>query len=269
MPRLAVHSGGDLHYEDRGAGAPVVLVHGWSSSSAAFSEEIPILARSRRVVAPDLRGHGLSAPGAPFALGDLARDLASLAGALALERAVLVGWSLGAQVALAALPLLGGRIAALVLVGGTPRFTLGDGWPHGLPERSVEVLGHRVRRDPARAIARFFDGMFADGELDGEGLLRAERVRAAVRTPDPASALAGLDVLAREDLRAGLGGVGVPSLVVHGERDPICPASAARAMAAAIPGAALHLVPGAGHAPFLSRPTAFRDAVGAFLAAYE
>jgi pimeloyl-[acyl-carrier protein] methyl ester esterase len=265
MPSLATDFG-TLHHEDAGAGAPVVLVHGWSMSSAAFAEEIPFLARGRRAVAPDLRGHGRSSPSGPFGLADLARDLALLLDRLALERAVLLGWSLGAQVALAALPLVRGRLAALVLVAGTPRFTAGEGWPHGLPAQSVEVLAHRVRRDPARALARFQEGMFAEGELDPAGRERVARVRAAVRPPDAGAALAGLEVLAREDLRPALPGIDLPVLVVHGERDPVCPVGAARATAAAVPGARLVVLPGAGHAPFLSLPGPFRDALLSFLA---
>ncbi len=266
MPSLAAEFG-TLHHEDAGAGAPVVLVHGWSMSSAAFADEIALLARDRRAVAPDLRGHGRSsAPGAPFELADLARDLAALLAALRLERAVLLGWSLGAQVALAAAPLVRARLSALVLVSGTPRFTEGEGWPHGLPARGVEGLAARVRRDAPRAVARFFDGMFAAGELDGAGLARAEAIRGAVPPADPAALLSGLDVLARADLRSALSALDLPVLVVHGDRDAVCPPGASRAMAGAIPGARLVLVPGAGHAPFLSRPGPFRDALGSFLA---
>ncbi len=265
MPHLAT-GGLELHYEDAGRGRPVVLVHGWSLSSAAFGDEIERLSRSGRVIAPDLRGHGRSTAGAPFGLDDLARDLSVLAGSLALEGAVLVGWSLGAQVAITAIPLLRGRVSALVLVGGTPLFTIREGWPHGLEARSVEVLARSVHRDVARAAARFFDGMFVEGELDDEGRRRAERVRAAVPPPDAAAALAGLEILERQDLRPMLAGVDVPTLVIHGDADPICPVGAARAMASAIPGARLAALAGAGHAPFLSRAFAFRDALGTFLA---
>ncbi|HEX9052590.1 MAG TPA: alpha/beta fold hydrolase [Anaeromyxobacter sp.] len=255
-----------LPREDAGAGPPVVLVHGWSLSSAAFADEVAWLARERRAIAPDLRGHGRSPPpAAPFGLADLARDLAALVEALALDRAVLLGWSLGAEVALAAAPLLRPRLSALVLVSGTPRFTEGEGWPHGLPARSVEGLALRVRRDAPRAVARFFDGMFVEGELDGAGRARAEKVRAAVPPADPAALLSGLDVLARADQRAALPALDLPVLLVHGDRDPVCPPGASRAMAAAIPRARLVELPGAGHAPFLSRPGPFRDALGSFL----
>ncbi len=257
---------GTLHYEDAGAGDPIVLVHGWAFASGVFADLAAHLARTRRVIRPDLRGHGRSAPG-PFGLAELARDLAALADALGLERAVVVGWSLGAQIALAALPLLRRRLAGLVLASGTPRFTAGDGWEHGLPAQSVEVLAHRVRRDPARAVARFREGAFVPGELDAPARARVDALAAALPAPDPAAARAGLDLLAREDLRAALGAVDLPVLVVHGERDAICPAGAGRALAAAIPGARHLELPGAGHAPFLSRPDAFRGALDAFLGA--
>jgi pimeloyl-[acyl-carrier protein] methyl ester esterase len=229
-------------------------------SSAVFDAEAAILARAHRVIAPDLRGHGRSGPG-PFSLADLARDLADLVDGLGLERAVIAGWSLGAQVALAALPLLRPRLSGLLLVAGTPRFTQGEGWPHGLPAQSVEVLAHRVRRDPARAVARFFEGMFAEGELDAEGRRRADAVRAAIPVPDPATVQAGLAVLAQEDLRSTLARVDLPVLLLHGDRDPICPVGASRAMSEMIPGARLAVVPGTGHAPFLSRPGALADAI--------
>jgi pimeloyl-[acyl-carrier protein] methyl ester esterase len=249
-----------LHHEDLGRGAPVVLVHGWSASSIAFEGELDALARRRRVIAPDLRGHGRSAPAA-FTLADLARDLAALVERLGLEDAVLAGWSLGAQVVLAALPAIRRRVSVAVLVAGTPRFTTCEGWPHGLPAQQVEVLAHRTRRDPARAVARFHDAMFAEGELDADARRRVDALRARIPLPDPASAQAGLDVLAREDLRASLGALDVPVVLLHGERDAICPPGASAAMATAIPGARASFLPGLGHAPFLSRPGILAEAI--------
>lgn len=246
---------------------PLVCLHGWSLSSAVFAGLVEGLGRDRRVLLPDLRGHGARAgvPAAPFDLDDLAADLAAHLEAEDVRDGVLLGWSLGAQVALAALPRVRRRLSALVLVSGTPRFTSGEGWPHGLAAQAVEVLALRVRRDPARALARFFEAMFVDGELDPAASARAGALRAAIPPPDPAAAAAGLEILLRADLRAALPAVALPTLVVHGERDPICPAGAARALAAAIPGARLALLPGAGHAPFLSRPAEARALLDAVL----
>lgn len=265
MPVLVTHSGVRLAHADRGAGPPLVLVHGWSLSSAAFGDLAARLP-GHRLVLPDLRGHGGSDP-APFGLDELAADLALLLERLDLRGAVLAGWSLGAQAALAALPRVRARLSGLVLIAGTPRFTATGGWTHGLPAQALEVLAHRVRRDPARAAARFFDGMFAPGELDAGARARAAALRAGVPVPAAATALAGLQVLAATDLRAALGAIDLPVLVVHGSDDPVCPAGAGRALAAGIPGARLALLPGAGHAPHLSRPDAVAAALRAFAAA--
>lgn len=266
MPALELPSGHRVAFADHGAGPPLVLAHGWSFGAAVL-DALPARATAgRRALAPDLRGHGASrGAAAPFTLGDLAGDLAGLFEALGLEDATLVGWSLGAQVALAALPRLRPRLSRLVLLSATPCFTLRDGWPHGLPARTLEALARQVRRDTARAVERFAEGMFAEGELDPAARARAAALRAAIPPPDTAAALAGLEILAGTDLRPALRDVDLPTLVIHGERDPICPAGAGRALAEDIPGARLALVPGAGHAPFLTRPGELAAALLPFL----
>ncbi|WP_242395644.1 alpha/beta fold hydrolase [Anaeromyxobacter oryzisoli] len=264
MPSLELPTGTRVAYLDAGSGPPLVLLHGWAMSSAVLADLGRALGAGRRVILPDLRGHGASSP-APLDLDLLASDLAALVERLDLHEVSLAGWSLGGLVALAALPRIRARVARLALLSSTARFTTGEGWPHGLPPQHVEVLAHRVRRDPGRALPRFFDAMFVPGELDGAGRARAAAIRDALAPPDPAAAQAGLALLSTADLRAELGAVDRPTLVIHGEADPICPAGAGRALAAAIPGARLSLVPGAGHAPFLSRPTVLADALRAFL----
>lgn len=249
-------------HETQGEGPPVLLLHGWSRSSADFAPLAARLSASHEVTRLDLRGHGRSPPGR-FTLGELAADVIALATALDLRGALLVGWSLGAQVALAAWPALAGRVHRLVLIGATPRFTAGDGWPHGLPARAVEGMAARLRRQPERTLERFFADCFAPGELDDAG-----RARVAALAPGPAPELAclqaGLTLLATTDLRASLPAVAPPTLLLHGDADAICPPGAARAMAALLPRATLELVAGAGHAPFLSREVEVASRLSAF-----
>lgn len=266
MPTVQSSAGAALHVEESGTGRPLVLLHGWSLDSAALLGPLAPLARRARLVAPDLRGHGRSAAGAgAWTLDDLADDVARVFAALDLRDAVVAGWSLGGLAALAALPALAGRVRALALVSSTPCFTEREGWAHALPARTVDAVAAQVRREPARAVRRFFEGMFAPGELDAPALARAGVLRAATPVPAAAALLAGLDVLRHADLRAALGGVRVPTLVLHGEADPVCPPGAGRALAAAIPGARLLLLPGAGHAPFVARPGPVVDALGTLL----
>lgn len=255
MPLLSTPAGARLACTETGSGRPVVLVHGWSLSGAAFAPLAPALP-GFRLVAPDLRGHGAS-EGDAFTLGALADDLVALVHHLELRGAVLVGWSLGAQVALAALPALRDRVAGLVLASATPRFLAGDGWAEGLPAQALEVLRVRVRRDARHAVARFRAGMLAPGE-------RAPELE-ALPVPPAAPLLAGLDVLAATDLRPALPALDLPALVLHGDADPICPPGAGRALASALPRARHVELPGAGHAALLTAPAA-RAALAAFLA---
>jgi len=83
--------------------------------------------------------------------------------------------------------------------------------------------------------------------------------------PPTAALHEGLRLLREEDRRAALPGIAVPTLVVHGERDRIAPVGAARFLAAHLPNARLELVPGAGHAPFLSHTAHFLEKLKEFM----
>jgi pimeloyl-ACP methyl ester esterase len=263
MADVVTPSGQRLHVVEEGAGeAPaLLLLHGWAMSEAALAPLARRLARTRRTVRYDLRGHGRSAPARSATLDDHAADLAAVLDALAPGGAIAIGWSLGAQVILSALPSLRDRLRGAVLVGATPRFTLADGWPHGLPARQVELLAQRFRRDPARTRGRFLSDLLGAPDREALGPERIAALDEAMALPDPDAALAGLEILATADLRGTLAAVGRPVLLVHGALDPICPAGASAAMEAAIPGARRLLLPTGGHAPFLGREEELAAAV--------
>jgi pimeloyl-[acyl-carrier protein] methyl ester esterase len=253
MADVVTGSGQRLHVEEQGDGPPVLLIHGWAMSSAALQPLSSRLADGRRTLRYDLRGHGRSPAAGSATLADHAADLAGLLEALALEEVWVVAWSLGAQVLLRSLPAARPRLRGAVLIGATPRFTLGDGWSHGLPARQVEVLAQRFRRDPARTRARFLGDMLAPPERDRLGAEGLAAIDAAMPLPEAGAALAGLEILATADLRAELPAVDLPVLLLHGAADPICVPDASLAMADAIPGARRIALPDTGHAPFLTR----------------
>lgn len=255
-----------IHYEEKGEGFPLVVVHGWGMSGKVWAFQDG-LAESFRLIAVDLRGHGRSsAPEGGYAFADFAADLEALFDRLEIGRAALLGWSLGAQVALEAYQRLRDRIGAIVLVSGTPKFTAAADWPHGLPAAEARGLALRLRRGYDAAMGEFFRRMFADGELSREENQRIAREIVIPRpVPDPRAVIATLDTLAGGDHRPLLPSVACPALVLHGDRDAICLPGAGRFMADAIPGSRLSIMEGVGHAPFLSRPEAFNRLVGDFL----
>ena len=109
-------NGIEIAYHDEGAGRPVLLVHAFPMSSAMWTRQIAGLAPRCRVIAPDLRGFGETARGTGAAsLDQIADDLAGLLDALKIERAAVVGLSMGGYVSFALWRRHRDRVAALVL----------------------------------------------------------------------------------------------------------------------------------------------------------
>lgn len=122
LPSYTANDGGRLHVETAGEGPPVVLIHGFASSSRVFARQVEALAPHFTVYAPDLRGHGRSAAcdwGGRIAR--LSRDLHDLIEAEGLDEVRLVAWSMGCSVAWSYLDLFGdARIAALAFIDEIP-----------------------------------------------------------------------------------------------------------------------------------------------------
>jgi pimeloyl-ACP methyl ester carboxylesterase len=238
-----------IHYEVAGAGPAIVLTHGFAASCQMFAGNVSSLARDHTVVTWDLRGHGASDyPDDPAAYApDLAvGDVGALLDAVGAERAVVGGHSLGGYLSLAFHLAHPERVGGLILIGTGPGF------------RSDE---------PRRAWNEMTEGYAADLERRGlEGLPGSDELSAAVHRDATGLVLAARHLLPQYDDRvlASLPTIGVPTLVVVGDRDKLfLPPS--RYMAAKIPGAQLAVIPGAGHAPGVSHPEEFDRVVRAFL----
>lgn len=236
-----------MRYVVRGAGPPVLLVHGFAVSAQANWAAPGILdslASRFRVIAPDLRGHGASDK--PLRPGDyglrLVEDLVRLLDHLAVERVHVVGYSMGAAIALRLLTLHPDRVASAVLGGG--------GWrppEAGPPPVLLEWLPRLDRA--ARGEMTVSEAMA--GPL---GIEWAPEVRAALDRNDPAALAAvlrggaGLAVTEAE-LRANR----VPVLAVFGERDELVRADVER-MAGLLAHSAVGSIPGADHFSVLGDP---------------
>jgi pimeloyl-[acyl-carrier protein] methyl ester esterase len=252
----------------------LVLLHGWGMNSAVWQALPKALTDQRRLYPIDLPGHG----GAPF--DSDRRDLDAWAGAC-LERApalaVWVGWSLGGLIALqAALKVARARatradskreqrIAALVLITATPRFTQAVDWRPAMPEQTLAGFYDNLLADPRLTLERFL-ALQVRGADDARGTLRLLRTELGARPePNPAALAAGLDLLRDEDLRGPLADIGAPSLWLFGERDTLVPASVAERVSMLLPGARAKVIAGAAHAPILSHPEATAETIAQFL----
>lgn len=250
-----------LHAESAGRGPPLLLLHGWGLHSGAWATLLPGLCEHFRVTCVDLPGHGQSArlpPGAGLA------DWAEAVAAVAPRPAAWLGWSLGAQVALAA-ALAGQEIGRLVLAAATPRFVAAPDWPCGMDAATLAGFGESLQRDHRRTLRDFLT-LQLRGDSRAGALLGTLRAALAQRCePDAESLRAGLRILAETDLRGRLASLRQPALVIAGERDRLTPADAGKRLAGDIPEGRYLELEGAAHAPFLTHPDAFIDAVTTFL----
>ncbi len=267
MPFFKTPDGVKINYQVAGKGKPLVFLHGWAMCSRVWNYQVAHLAGGYQVICPDLPGHGgsgCSPGGCDFA--SLTRDIAFFIEGLGLERMTLVGWSIGASVAL--MLAAGHRLLvdALVLVDGTPSFMARDGFPHGLPPAVLKRMLKLADADFPRALQEFHGLLLS---VEDQALPSGDEIRDLLTNeqylPRPDDARSLLASLAREDLRGTLGGISIPCLLMHGARDRICPPGASAYMQERLARAELIMFPGAGHAPFLTRADDFNHGLAVFL----
>ena len=266
MPWFESSKGDRLWYEDHGVGDTVVLVHGWCMSSVVWKYQFDGLSASLRIIAPDLRGHGHShGQTGNLDFDGFTKDLVELFKKLDLSKVILVGWSMGAQIALQACAELSERVAGLVLVSATPRFTASDDFPHGLAVNEASGMRLKVQRNKKRALDGFFSRLFAEDELvNCAHSSEIKQMLLTIHSPETSAVLDALDALTRADMRHFLADISIPTLIVNGELDRICLPQASWYLKEQIRGAEQMVFPDCGHAPFLTRYDQFNAEISRF-----
>jgi len=260
-----------VHVESVGAGRPLVLLHGFALHGGVFAPILPALARAHRVHVVDLPGHGHSQGVAAPSLdaivdrvGDAVTDALSRDGAAGASPAVL-GWSFGGLVAMAWALRRPACVDRLALVCTTPSFVVRPGWSTAMPEDTLQRFGDELRVAWRLTLQRFLT-LQVQGSDEGRRTLAQLRARLFERSEPSVAELGGaLAILLGADLRARVGGIAAPTLVVAGSRDTLAPAEAGAWLARTLPAARLSTIDGAAHAPFLSHPAQFIGAVAGFL----
>ncbi|GAA3666601.1 alpha/beta hydrolase [Nonomuraea antimicrobica] len=261
MTTRVAANGIEIAYESFGSpeGRPLLLIMGLGAQLIQWDEALCelLVEQGHHVVRFDNRDTGLSthlhdlgvpsagAP-APYLLDDLADDTAALMDALGLPAAHVVGASMGGMVAQTLAIRHPGRVLTLTSIMSTPG-------PSVAPptEAAAAVLTGRPPADRAAVLeqaVRTWSTIGSPGyELDREKIV-ARAGLAYDRCFDPAGTARQLAaIMASGDRTELLAGVRVPTLVLHGEADPLVPPAGGRATAAAIPGARLVTYPGMGH----------------------
>jgi 2-succinyl-6-hydroxy-2,4-cyclohexadiene-1-carboxylate synthase len=232
----------------------VVLLHGFTHTGASWDPVVAALGERYRALAPDIRGHGSASDVEPVSLAAVIGDVA----ALGPRRFMVVGYSMGARLALHIALALPARVGRLVLIGATPG--IADAREREQRRRADERLAAQIE---GCAIEEFAHRWAATPVLAGQApdvaaAAHADRLRNT--TAGLARALRGLGTGALPPVWDRLGELAAPVTLVVGERDPKFRAIALE-MAAAIGDARVVVVPGAGHAAHLEVPARVAAAI--------
>ena len=255
--RLTVN-GVTLAVEHRGSGPAILFVHGFPLDRTIWQHQVDALTGFRRI-APDLRGMGQSdAPDLGYSMSTYAEDLAALLDALGEGQVVLCGLSLGGYIAFEFVRRWRERVRGLILVDTRAEADSAEG------RKARDGLIGRVREQGAIAAAEAMLPRFFTPQVSPEII---EQIRTTIlRTPVPGIVGALTAMRERPDSTALLDSLtGMPTLVLVGAEDAITPPPIAQAMAAAIPGARLMEIPGAGHLPCVEQPVPTTRAILKFL----
>jgi 3-oxoadipate enol-lactonase len=241
---------------------PVVFLHAYPLDGSMWASQVDSLA-DRRTLAPDFPGFGGRPPGEATMEGFAAAVLADM-DAAGIDRAVLVGLSMGGYVAFRLHAARPDRVAALVLAD-----TRSGADDDAARKRRTEQA-ERVRREGREGVGWLADAMvpalLGPSTRDDRPEVVAD-VRRRVDNADPEGVARALLALRdRPDSTASLASIEVPVLAIAGAEDEITPVAEARSISEGVAHGRLVVIPGAGHLSNLEDPAAFNEALRSFLA---
>jgi pimeloyl-ACP methyl ester carboxylesterase len=249
-----------LAWDETGEGDPVLLIHGLGYARWGWEPLRPLLAERWRVISFDNRGIGdSSVPPGPYNAAEMAGDARTVLDSAQVERAHVVGTSLGGMIAQELALTSPQRIKKLVLISTTPGATLGL----PMPAQTVRLLAEAAEWEPEVALRRFVEN--ALGPNPEPRLVERILAHRLAAPQDPAGWAAQAAAGTTYDGGDRVGNIGVPTLVIAGTSDRVVDHRNSEVLADLIPTAQLHLLPDAGHLVFWEHPRAVADVINEFL----
>lgn len=251
-------NGHTICYLEQGQGDPVILLHGYCGSSSYWEQVLNYL-HDYRVIVPDLRGHGRSdAPMGPYTIEQMADDVLLLMDELEIEKATLLGHSLGGYITLSFVQRYSSRLNAFGLIHST-------GFPDSEEAKEKRVKAVSVIQQ--EGITNFVDslvpGLFAPGmeERQPECIQKAKEI--GYLTPPQGAIGAALAMRERPDRRDVLSASPLPVLLVAGEKDGLIPTE--RVFTTDHPNVTQVVINDAGHMSMMEKPKELSEAMQQFL----
>lgn len=179
----------------------------------------------------------------------------------------LLGWSLGSLVAQDIVSDNLWNINHLILIGGTSSFVqhIEDGYNIGWNKRIVERMKSQLYKKPQQTLSSFYNSMFSTEEkLKGYNNQFLEVTNKKIEDSSIDSLALGLDYLIQKDLRDKLSNITIPTLLIHGEEDSICPLESSLYIKNIVSSSNIKIISKAGHIPFFTNPSDCSNAICKF-----
>ena len=254
-------SGIKIHKEVYGQGKPIVLIHGWAMHTGIWRQFAQQLAKHYQVICLDLPGHGLSETVEPYALDQISEVLIEAIPEVSFN---LIGWSLGASVALTMAKNFPQRVNSLMMLAGNPKFVEEDDWA-GIKPELLEDFAKNLCGNCQVTLIRFL-ALQVNGLPEGRKLLTG--LKKAIQecdSPTEKVLLSGLDILKDVDLRDYLSRLHCPVNIIQGDQDTLVPVKAGMDMQKIQPASELNIIQGAGHVPFVSHQSLVIEIISRFV----
>lgn len=247
----------DIWWQTTGQGScHLVLLHGWGLNAEVWDCIVPQLSAHFTLHLVDLPGFGRSRGFGAMSLEQMAEKVLEYAP----ESAIWVGWSLGGLVASRVALSAPARVEALVTVASSPCFTARDSWP-GIKSDVLSGFQRQLNEDFRKTVERFLALQTLGSTSARQDARRLKNAVLAVNMPPETVLNGGLEILKTTDLRAELAALTLPFVRIYGYLDGLVPRRIVSLLDALWPQSRSLVLPGAAHAPFISHPQAFCEAL--------
>lgn len=226
----------------------LALLHGWGMNPRVFDGLAAQLNEHFTLLPLALPGYG----GTEVLATNTLSAWAAHSSTQLPQQTILLGWSLGGQVAMRMALDYPAQITRVILVSTTPKFVRDDSWQAGVPLADLTTFGEDMQNDTRATLLRFLTLQTRGAPTQKLLLDKLRETFFAAPLPAAQALSAGLDLLLHTDLRAEAATLSQPALIVHGSLDKLTPPGAGAWLAEALPNAKYCLIAGAAHAPFLS-----------------
>lgn len=244
----------------------IVLVHGWGLHSLVWDDVIPGLLKHFQVRVVDLPGMGRSpVPSGKYDLDYLVDHLV----AVAPEKAIWMGWSLGGMAVLRLAERFPEKVSAVINVASTPRFVRDDDWPHAVAEKILKGFYTYLLEDWEGTLIRFLALQCKNSESQQEDIRKLKELLYFHGLPANQALRGGLEILGDADLREALTKIELPVMYLFGEKDNVIPAKVAGDIKALNDSVTVSHIMGSSHVPFLTAPDLFLQAIKDFINEHE